>query len=157
MMWEPRLKERVQERVGARGLTDFVIEAVQEKLDSLPPMTVEEMRQMVEQRNAVVEADQPPRVFEPDQSVVPQPSGARSNGRAVEEPVAPAPPVTQRFASSAGGLADMLGRAAAMGVQTDDLSPVQAEPITDVAVADPPDACPTCGQDRIDGECWTCD
>lgn len=158
MMWTPELKERVRGRVGTRGLTDWVIDAVEEKLAAAPPRTIEEMDQRQAERARRREADHPVPVDEPDQPVVAQHSSL--NGRAVEQVEAPVlEPVTERFGSSAGGLSDMLNRAAAMGVETDQgeppwvTGPVLAPPI----IVEDPTICPTCGEPRIDGECWTCD
>jgi hypothetical protein len=158
MMWTPDLKERVRERVGTRGLTDWVIDAVEEKLAAAPPRTIEEMRQHQERKAR--EADQPvtpPAPLETSSSWG-DPKPSSPNGR--PEPVLE--PVTERFGSSTGGMNDLLSRASAMGVKTDDIqsgpnrlqdvqTPVQAPPII------VENACPTCGGELIDGECWTCD
>lgn len=117
MVWPAALKEHVRGLVGNRGLTDFTVDAVREKLAALG----EAMPQPV----------QPEPENEPAPEVQPEPapsSGAPNQELAPDE-------------ESKLSLSEQMNQTRA---PLDEHGPAE------------PGRCPTCKDELVNGECWTC-
>lgn len=136
MLWPTELKQRVREIVGARGMTDFVIAAVEDSLQRHAGGLV------VESVEAVPDSPELPAADE-------------------LEPIAPGPAVAARF-DAATRDARTVHVEQTFGLRrASELDP--PDPAAPTAVSDAPtheevtpSFCQACHAPLIDGECWSC-
>lgn len=157
MMWTPTLKEAVRDAAGPGGMTDFVIEAVEAKLATIPE---EEVPAFVPPREPIET-----HVREVWKEPVAPPEGKPTN-LTLEEALEPPKVKKDRD--------DLFARVMAKAGNTDELEKnkdkfttaselkaikgahsLRIDDGAHTRIVDE-DACPKCGSELIDGECWTC-
>jgi hypothetical protein len=217
MVWPKSLKERVRDQVGSRGLTEFVLEAVEAHLDEGARAAIQQAGKEVNQLKWLVQqlADRVAMGGDSDkrlsglmelelpewietkgwprdmaQRVRPEPvqlEPAPDPDKVVvaekverPKPVEPAP--EPKKVSADDLLSKVMAKAQQKGVALADIGlkpaseierpkferpsttedspidvPMPSTPVAQEMTTDSPaEKCPTCDQELIDGECWTC-
>jgi hypothetical protein len=131
MLWPADLKEQVRRLVGGRGLTEFTVDAVRDKLTQVKPSAV-----------TASEPEQPT----PDEPERSHPGGPAPTEPAAEPGLEPAEvaklPLARRMAYARAMIQEREGVGEPTGL-TADLAAQQ-------------NRCPRCRDELVDGECWSC-
>jgi len=200
MEWPKEVKETVREKVGPRGLTEFVLDAVHDRLNGSALDSKEEIREArdVAQKLAdLVMSDSVdksltltsmhrPRWLDTNSWPVPEVEPEPEPVAPEPDPVLPEKPTTEdRLGHQPDDFFKKVMRAGKLNdgeidyvrdhlKPASDLEAQEAIEVMDEVVAigeeaqlalDPvavfgkhaEDLCPSCGEPRVDGECWTCD
>lgn len=154
MLWPINFKARVRDEVGGRGLTAFVIEAVEEKLTGVQKIAdlqrqLDETKFFAQQLADIVVRDSPYEgAFEALQNLAGLPDWLDTTGwperiaRLVpEEPEpTPAPQTDVRAAALLGSIPGL--------VRASEVEPPPAH--------EELERCLTCNEPLVEGECWIC-
>ena len=170
-VWPVELKERLRQRVGNRGLTEFTIEAVEEKLDGRSPTGVvaalDEARLVARRLLALIHAHGLEQGQTDDWAVRLQASDwpewlAKETGHEAIPPLVKEEPQTDpgdelRAPSPSPGSHQRPDEAQAMTLAAirDTYGLVSASGVTAPTVAEAR-ACPTCKTPLVSDECWAC-
>lgn len=148
MLWPSDLKNAVRGKVGARGLTDFTIEAVRAKLEEESGSTHEPISSS-SSTLAGRTSDQRPPIAPP---LNPEDGPIIGDPRTILS--------AEPLRSSTSDLLEKLrSKAAEKGV---DLSGLDLQAASDISIPShkemsvKTDACPSCGVAMVNGECWDC-
>jgi len=149
MVWPKDLKDKVRDRAGHRGITEFVTKAVETYLGEVPKPDSENKRVFVPD-SAVAST-----LSEPQETPIHKPNKAAAAPESAPEPEDPG---AQDLPHDTSGRDDLFARLMAKtggGVDFDAMK-AQLKPASEIPKPQK-DSCPRCGEELVDGECWTCD
>ena len=135
MLWPAEIKEQVRQLVGSRGLTEFTLDAVRDKLAQVEGQPVTNATEPAPESESEPEA-------EPQSRPEPEPEHSASNGFAMDPADVAKLPMMERMAYAKTLIQGREGTAAPAGWSAE-LAAEQGR-------------CATCRDELVNGECWTC-
>lgn len=160
MMWPKALKDQVRELAGHRGMTEWTVKAVEKHLQVINTSSYKSAE------NAGSENEQPSEPATPEAVSVetPQepafaknPKTPKAANKSTKVHSQPEPEGLPHDLSSRDDLFAKLMAKTGGDVDLDSLKKA-LKPASEIPKPEPKDdtRCPTCGEELIDGECWTC-
>lgn len=192
MEWPKELKESVREKVGPRGLTEFVLDAVNVRLNDGAALDskaeVREAREVAQKLASLVMSDSVDKTL--TLTSMHRPGWLDTSSWPIVDETKPEPVAPEPVKLPEEPTADLLGTQApddffakvmkagklkdaevqllqenmkpASDLEAEEAGRVMEEVVAIGEVAVMPttsteDLCPSCGEPRVDNECWTCD
>lgn len=156
MMWPKALKDQVRELAGHRGMTEWTVKAVEKHLQVINISSYKSAE------NDGSENEQPSEPAPPEAMSVetPQEPAFAKNPKTKVVPKIDPQPEPEGLPHDLSSRDDLFAKLMAKTGGDVDLDSLKKalKPASEIPKPEPKDdnRCPTCGEELIDGECWTC-